>query len=331
MGRVLLTMLVVISFIFCGFTLTSGEQAAKMVDVTLRMSWFPFQDYAPFLVAQEKGFYAEEGLNVKMLPGKGSGISSKLVAAGENDFGITAADMVLMSKIKGMPIKSVMAIHQESLAAVFYHKSTGIKTPKYLEGKTLAVEVNGTKYQQFIAFCKKNGVDITKIRVIAVDASQERPLFLRGESDLTLQFTNGMEALLKEKGLSNDVDRMLFSDYGIHIYNHTIITHEDTIKNRPDLVKKFVRASIKGWNYAIGHPEEAIDILVKHYPEMNKNTELDNFKTELSVLDTSVTRENGFGYQTKERWDELQDMLYDLKMIDKKIDVTTVFTNEFLN
>lgn len=323
-----ITLLVVA--LFGAFSFASASDTPSPTDVTLRMSWFPFQDYAPFLVAQEKGFYAEEGLNVKMIPGKGSGISTKLVASGENDFGIAAADVVLIAKTKGMPLKAVTVIHQESLAAVYYHKSTGIKTPKDLEGKTLAVEIQGTKYQQFISFCKKNGVDITKIRIIAVDASQERPLFFKGGSDLTLQFINGMDALLKEKGLSNNVERMLFSDYGVHMYNHLIITNEDTIKNRPDIVKKFVKASVKGWEYAISHPEEAIDILVKHYPEMKKSTELDNFKDELSVLENSTTQEHGFGYQTKERWEELQDMLYDIQTIEKKIDVTTVFTNEFL-
>lgn len=313
-----------------GATLTAAEEPKELTTVTFRMSWHPDSDYAPFLLAGDKGFYAEEGLEVEVLPGRGSVLSTKLVAIEENDFGLASGSTTLIARTKGMPLKVLAIVKQKSPASVVYRKDLGIKSPKDLEGKTVACAPQSTKRQQFIAFCKKQGVDIEKITFVSVSTSQEIKLLLSGKVDAALMFSDTIDAILKKKGLSEDFEKMLFDDYGIHLYGHTIITHENMVKNHPDLVRKFVKATVRAWEYAINHPEEAIDVLIKYYPEIDKASELDKFRGELQLSENEVTEEHGFGYQTKERWEEVQDLLYGLEIIKTKIDVTTLYTNEFL-
>lgn len=329
--KLIIVTLVTMFCFACLATIPWAKETQQLQGVTVRMNWFPVEVYAPYQLAQDKGFYAEEGLDVKLMPGKGSAVSTKLVAAKEDDFGIASGSTVLIARTKDMPIKVVAITHQNTPACVVYRKDSGIKSPKDLEGKTVAVDLNSTKYQQFVAFCKKNGVDITKIKIISISGgTQDLQLLLKGKVDLSLHFNYQIDSELRRQGVRDNFDMMMFSDYGIRFHDLSIITHDDTIKNKPDLVKKFVKASIKGWKYAIDHPEEAIDILVKYYPELDRDSVLESFKGVIHLVENQDTKKYGFGYQTKEQWKEMQDILFDLKIIDKKIDVSTVYTNEFL-
>lgn len=301
----------------------------QLKHVTLIMNYYPMEEYAAPLVAQEKGFFAEEGLDVEIREGTGSTTSAKVVAAGDTDFGLCAAPTVLISRTKGMPLKVLGVIHQETPTAAIFRKSSGIKSPKDFEGKTIASELASTKHQQFLAFLRKNGVDEKKINFVPT-SGDELPILLSGKADVALRYGHEVPAMLKAKGFSpDDFEIMYMKDYGLHFYNNAIIARDETIKNDPDTAKKFVKALSKGWEYTIAHPEEAIDIFVKHYPKMDKATYLENLNALIPLLGNEDTKEHCFGHQAKERWETLQDLLYEFKVIENKIDVSTVYTNDY--
>jgi NitT/TauT family transport system substrate-binding protein len=321
--------LIVMITVIAGCVNKSDSTPNQLKHITLMMNYFPMEEYAAPLVAQDKGFFAEEGLDVEIIEGKGSTVSATVVAAGDADFGLCAAPTVLISRTKEMPLKVIGIIHQETPTAAIFRKSSGIKSPKDFEGKTIASELQSTKHQQFIAFCRKNGVDTEKITFVPT-SGDELPLLLSEKVDVALRYGHEVPAMLKAKGFSpDDFEIMYMKDYGLHFYNNAIIARDDTLKNNPDTAKKFVKALSKGWEYTIAHPEEAIDIFVKHYPEMDKATYLDNLKALSPLLENEVTKEHCFGYQTQERWEYLQNMLYDVKVIENKIDLSTVYTNDY--
>ena len=124
--------------------------------------------FAPFLLAQEKGFYAEEGLKLEMFSSKGSTLAVKVLASGTNDFGFIAGDTVLTGRIKGMPLKVIAALYQKSPVGIMSFKDAGIKSPKDLEGKKLSSDPQSTMQQEFFAFAKKTDIDLEKIKLVSL-------------------------------------------------------------------------------------------------------------------------------------------------------------------
>lgn len=136
------------------------------------------------------------------------------------------------------------------------------------------------------------------------------------------------DVLLQKRGY--EINEIKLSDYGIDIYGIPLITNENLIKENPDLVKRFVATTIKSWNYAISHPEEAVDALVEMYPELKKDDLLPQMSGVISLTRNKDTEKYSLGYQTKEKWKKTQDLLYDQGLIDKKININEIFTNRFL-
>src|ERR687887_665708 len=137
--------------------------------VTMRLDWLYQGPNAGFLIAQEKGFYEQVGLNVEIGLGKGSGSTAQLVASKATQFGFADGFVVGNSVSKGMSIKMVAGIFRRNPTAVVVLDESDIKTPKDLEGKTVAIPTGATQFQQWPAFVKGCGLDASKIRVVNVD------------------------------------------------------------------------------------------------------------------------------------------------------------------
>lgn len=295
--------------------------------VTLRMSWFPYADYAVYVVGLEKGFYKEEGIDLKIEATKGSGLTTKLIGNREAEFASASGETTLIARTKGMPLKVLATLHQTSPVSIVSLKEKGIAEPKDLEGKSLASDPNSMKHKQFQALCEKNGVDIEKIEILPIKGSDFVHI-LKGRADCMLAFGYIADALLKRKG--HDINEIKLADYGIDVYSMSLITNEDLIEERPGLVKKFVRAAMKSWEYAVSHPNETVQAYVDKYPELKKEDQYYQVLEVISLMQNDYTREHGLGYQSRQKWQKTRDLLYEQGLLGKKIDVNQVYTNEFL-
>lgn len=326
--KVLDISMVLITLFLIGFISGCAEKKpAELEKVTFRMNWIPYGEHAPVWVAKDKGFYAEEGLDVEVIYGKGSTLSAQLVGSGDNDFAMCSGDTALMSKVKGLPIKVLAVMIQKSPVCVRYFEKTDIKVPKDLEGKRIGLNVQSTKYNQYKAFAKINNVDTSKIEEVPLEAGTEMPAMIAGKVDAFLHYSFEMPRVPVDEAWTD----MLFEDYGVHVYSSSLITNEKLLEENPDLVKRFTRATVKGWKYATEHPEEAMEIFVKHHPELNYENELQTLKGMIPLMESESTKEHGMGYQSKATWEYMQDFLFDLDLIDHKINVDKVFTNEYLD
>lgn len=318
-----------VSFCIGNPVLVLAQQKEKSLDkVTLRMSWLPYIDYAMYVVGAKKGFYRQEGIGVSIQPAKGSDLSTKLVGNREDQFAAASAETTLIARSKGMPLKVLAILHQTTPTSIFSLEKTPLSKPKDLEGKSLASDPSSLKHNEFKVFCKLNNVDINKINIIPIKGSDFIYL-LNGNADTMLAFDYIGHALLRKKG--HKINEIKLADYGVDALGIGIITHEELIKENPDLVKRFVRASMKSWDYAVKHPEEAVDALVEAYPELNKQEMLDQMSLVISHMQSEDTKKYGIGYQSQQKWEKTQDLLYDQVLIDKKIDLKEVYTNEFLS
>ncbi len=319
--------LTIIATIALGNCFTSFAQEKKSEPVTLRMNWVPTIDFVFYVIGLKKGFYREKGIELSIKWAKGSELSTKAVANRVDEFASASADTTLMAYIKGMPIKVLAIMHQMSPVSVISLKETNLSKPKDLEGKSLASDISSMKHTQFKAFCKLNQVDMDKIKIVPIKGSDLTHILNRSVNSM-LAFGYIGDALLRKKGY--EINEIKLSDYGIDVYGLSLITNENLIKENPGLVKRFVAATIKSWNYAISHPEEAVDALVEAYPELQKEDQLLQIAGVISSMQNNYTKEHGLGYQAKEEWKKMQDLLYSQGLIDKKVDLTKVYTNEFL-
>src|SRR5258705_4077640 len=155
--------------------LACRARAQTKRQVTMRLDWLYQGPNAGFLIAQEKGFYEQAGLSVEIGPGKGSGSTAQLVASKAAQFGFADGFVVGNGVSKGMGIKMVAGIFRRNPTAVVVLDESDIKTPKDLEGKTVAIPTGATQFQQWPAFVKGWGPDARKIRVVNIDPPRRPP------------------------------------------------------------------------------------------------------------------------------------------------------------
>src|SRR5579862_5774140 len=161
----------------------SRGRAAELKPVTLTLDWLFQGPNAGFLVAQDKGFYRDAGLDITIAPGKGSGTTAQLVGSKATQIGFSDGFVVGNSIAKGMEIKTVGSIYRRGPATIMVLAESSIKTPKDLEGKTVAMNASSAVFQQWPAFVKGAGIDAAKINIVNVDSAGLGPALISGKVD----------------------------------------------------------------------------------------------------------------------------------------------------
>lgn len=222
-----------------------------------------------FYVALDKGYYKDEGLNVTILRGQGSGDAIKKVAAGAATFGFAdSGSLVLARGNDVLPVKLVSIVYVQPPQALFVLESSDIKTPKDLEGKTLAETAAGAIRLLFPAYAKAAGIDESKVKWVAAESSALPSILASKRADAIGQFTVGAP-LLAAATAPEGVRALAYKDVGLSYYGNGIIATEKTIAEDPKLVRAFVRATIKGMKEAFAKPEEAATIMNKHQKQLS--------------------------------------------------------------
>ena len=213
--------------------------------VTMRLDWLYQGPNAGFMIARDKGFYDEAGLNVDIGPGKGSGSTAQLIASKASQFGFADGFVVGNSVSKGMNIRMVAAIFRRNPTAVVVLDESDIKAPKDLEGKTIAIPTGATQFQQWPAFMKGCNLDASKIRVTNVDPAGSPPALITGQVPAIAGYAQGYVPSVEIRG--NKKARILwYADCGVTSVSNGIIVHNDLIKEDPELHPGFRRREPQG-------------------------------------------------------------------------------------
>ena len=242
-----------------------ARAATALKPVTFTLDWLYQGASAGFLVAQEKGFYRDAGLDVTILAGKGSGTTAQLVASKATPIGFSDGFVVANSVAKGMAIKTVGTIYRRDPAAIMVLDESPIKSPKDLEGKSVAMTAGSAQFQQWPAYVKGAGIDPNKIKIVNIDPAGVGAALVNGRVDAiggyVFSYAPSIEVRAKKK-----LRTFWFADSGVTIVSNGIIVHQDLLKSDPDLVRAFVAPSIKGFLYGRQHVDEAIATVKKYQP-----------------------------------------------------------------
>jgi NitT/TauT family transport system substrate-binding protein len=305
-----------------------GSVPAFALDkVTLRLDWVFGSEHAPIFLAKEKGFFRDEGIDVDILAGEGSTVTIKLVGNRTADFGYAGADQVLMAAARDLPVVSTAVILQDSPSAVIYPATLGITSLKDLYGKTLGLQLRSNTEKQWRAVQKLQGLDASKIHEVPADRAIAQ-LIANKSIDAGIAFFFNDALKLESDGIP--MKWTLFSDAGLPIYSTALVTNGDLIKSNPDLVKRFTRAFVKGWAYAIDHEQETLDVFLKANPTVDPKYSALKLPAVLKLARSSDTDAHGLGYSTLAKWTSMQKTLLDIGIMTETSDVSKVFTNDDL-
>lgn len=254
----------VFTFVLCLISL-AGAQDRPMDKVSLIPQWIPQAQFAGYMVALEKGFYREAGIDMTLLDGGPSKEPFGFLATGKATFCTDWLSNGIRQRAVGQPIVALAQVVQKSSLILVAKKRSNILEPKDFESKRVGLW-EGHFYLQPLMFFRKFNVNVEVIPNFTSVG-----LFLKGALDaMSVMYYNEYHTLI-QNGLNHDELKTFFlSEYGMNFPEDAIFTLEATYKKNPDLCKRFVDASLKGWSYAFNHPVEALDIVMKRV--MNANT-----------------------------------------------------------
>lgn len=335
MFRKLLGVTVVLGLLFAATalpvgTLVGAAGAQTLTPVTVRLAFNYNGHRSPYLLGKDKGFYAEEGLDVSVLEGKGVTSSMQLVASKQDTFAVVDPPSLMLGVAQGMPIRQVLQIYQVSPNALISWESAGIKKPADLVGKTIATLQGDTTTTMLYALLAKNGVDAQKVKIVASDGGTRNQTFLSKRAEAITGFTNDSYLGIKSTA-DGPIGFFAYSDFGIDTMGDGIAANFDTIRSNPNLVRGFVRATLKAYKYALANPEEAIASLAKVAPSIKREVEVEKLKATGRLLESADTKANGIGFSSKDKWVATQALMLQFGGLTKAADdVTVYYTNEFL-
>lgn len=321
MNLIIAAILLVSLFISC--TPQPVKPPADMV--SLQLKWIHQAQFAGFYMAKEKGYYARENIDVTLVEAAADTNIIDRVASGQADFGIQSADSILLSKSQGQPVTAVAVIYKRSPVVFVTLANSGIKSPADFLNKTVALE--GAAFVdaqlQFFAMLEKLGLDKTRVKTVPYE--YDFASFKSGAVPISYSYTTGGLIRLLQQGIQ--VNQILPEDYGIHMYSDTLFTSDDLIAKNPDLVTRFVRASLQGWRDTIGNPDEAVRVTMQYAREKDLALQSKMMEAQLPII---YDGNEVVGWMRPEIWSGMYQMLLNQKLIDKPFDPATAYTMDFI-
>ena len=325
---------IVQGIIFCLFSLMllscSGTAPASSVPseqvlthIRLPMAYIPNVQYAPFYAAVANGFYAEEGLEIEFdYSFETDGVA--LVAANELQFAVVSGEQVLLARAKGLPVVFVMTWYKDYPVGVVA-KAQGIESPRDLIGKHVGIPgLFGASYVGLKAMLDASGVKESDIILDSIGFNQVEAL-TANQVDAAVIYVANEPVQLKAMGY--DVDLLRVADY-VQLASNGLITNETTIKDNPDLVRRMVRATLRGINFTINHPDEAFD----DSKDFVDGLETSNISVQKEILASSIDlyQKDPFGYSDPLAWENMGRVLLNMGLIDETLDLKAAYTNDFI-
>lgn len=320
------TVLVLAGFLLAGCAAGPSPTPAP-APVTMMLDWVPNTNHTGVFVALEKGWYDEVGLKVEVVqPGEG-GTPVQVVAAGKADFVFSYQEEMTHARAEGIPVVSLAAVIQHNTSGFASPKAKGITRPKDFEGKRYGAWGSPIEQAMLEVLMGCDGGDVKKVEFVNVGWAD---YFVVTQRDVDFAWIfygwTGIEAELRNEPLNIVMLRdweYCVPDY----YTPVIATSEKEIQEKPDVVRRFMQATSRGYRFAIEQPGEAAEILIKHAPEGNPEL----IRRSQAWLSQEYQAEAPrWGEQKPEVWQRYADWMYQKGVLPRSIDAPKAFTNDFL-
>ena len=307
---------------------------ALAMDLKFTLDWKFQGPTSPFLLAMHEGYYSDEELNVSIDAGKGSAGAVIRVASGAYDMGFADINALIdyNSKNPDKAIKCVMMVYDAPPFSLFSLKSHGISGPKDIPGKTLGAPVFDASYKLFPAFAAQAGFDPNSVPRSNMDPALREAMLARGDVDLISGHYFSSYLDLKSKGVKpEDMVIMMYSDYGMDFYGNAVIASPKMVREHPEQVRAFVRATFRGLKETIRNPDAGIKATLKTDPLIDAGLERERLDLAISAnILTDHVKQSGAGDIVISRMNRAIDQLSLAYGLERKPDVSEIFTRMFL-
>jgi NitT/TauT family transport system substrate-binding protein len=305
----------------CGSTGGQEPAAGEPLHLRLPMGYIPDPQYAPLYVAAEKGYFAEEGLELEFdYSFETDGMA--LVGANEVPFALVGGDQVILARAQDLPVVYILEWFQKYPIAIVSHEDSGIETPRDLIGRSVGLPgFFGTSYVGYVGLLSANDITQDQVRAEDIGFTQIETL-LSDQAEAVVVFANNEPIQLANMGEA--INTMQVADY-IDLVHNGIVTNEETIANNPELVESFLRAFLRGLADTLADPDEAYEIS-KNYVEG-----LDDSRRGVLQASLDFWRADTLGVTDEQSWDRTQELLIEMGLLDAPVpDLSDAFTNEFV-
>ncbi|MBS3847692.1 ABC transporter substrate-binding protein [Devosia sp. BSSL-BM10] len=289
-----------ISTFAVAFAGLSALPAVAQTAIKFTLDWKYEGPAAGFLLALDKGYFKDEGLDVTIDSGNGSVDAIPRVATGAYQMGFGDINSVIkfLDEDPAQPVKAVMMVYEKPVFAVVGRKSLGVtEDPKSLEGKKLGAPPPDGAFAQWPAFVEAAGIDTATIAIESIGFPVREPMLASGDVDAVFGFAFSVILNLKANGVPDeDIATILFADNGLNLYGNAVLVNEDFAAENPEAVKGFLRALIKGFSDAVADPAAGVEAVLARNEILNSDIELERLEMANSMnIKTPYVIENGFG------------------------------------
>ncbi len=299
--------------------------------VTLKLNWVPGGDHCFYFAAKEKGFYQEKGLDVQIERGQGSGDTVKRVELNTVDVGLADTGTLAVARSKEAKVKVIGMIYSQSPNGIKTWKGSGVTKPKDLEGRKVGVPPGDAQRVLWPALVAANGIDINKVSLINIQPSAKAQSLTAKQVDAVFDWIVGNQAYW-EAGLDKDKLVLIpWAKWGVNPYGNALMASEKTIKERPDMLRKFMDATMQGWRWSIENPEKANEIFIQAIPEVPLLAALGRFTNDIrDLVDVPMNQKYRLGWVDKGRMEETVRVLNKYFQVDRPVTAQEMYTVEFL-
>jgi len=309
-----------------------GSSAKAEEDIQFLLDWIPSGEMAAYYAGWSKGFWKDEGLNIKISRGYGSGDTASKVASNAADFGIADISAVFAARARGKaPLQLISSLYTFSPHSLFVLVSSGIKDFKDLSGKTIGITPGNSHKLHFPAVAQRVGLNPDEVKWVNSDASAMAALLIAKKIDAAPFYSIHHYYQNKAAKKNGEEIRVLpFVKTGFAIYAASIITTEKTIKERPDTVKKFLAGLWRSLKWAKDNQEEACKLHVKKVPEVALDDCMGSLKAMLGFVFNDSSGNTGLGKFDEMRLQFTYTVAAKAQKLDPKADPEKAVNTSFL-
>jgi NitT/TauT family transport system substrate-binding protein len=305
---------------------TSAVPKPGATNIALRLDFSINGKHAPFALGMEKGFYADQGIALTLAEGRGSLAAVQLVANKSDLFAFADSTSLITIAAGGGAVSAVGVLQQRSPVVAISFKP--LKQPTDLYGMNVGLNPAGVG-SLWAAFVAQNNLDLSKINIVTMDGAALLPAVVSGRLDAIIGLVNA-EGAAAPILAGKKVNLLYFADFGTNTLAHGIVVHRDTIKQQPDLIKRFMAATVKSWDYAIKNKAEAVDALLKQFPDAKRDIITRQFDVSIPLVHTENSKGRPIGFTVDQDVNATFDILTKFGGLKNRPASADVFTNEFL-
>lgn len=324
----LVMLMAVVLLASCSGTLgkSTGAEKEELEEITIMLDWYPNAVHTALYVAEEKGYFKEQGLNVKIEMPADTNDPLKLAATGKVDLAISYLTEAVVAKSEEIPIVSIASFVRHSLDGIMYKEESGITSPKDLEGKVVGYPSSSVSETLVSTMVENAGGDMSQVKLVDVGWDLMPALSTDHVDAIAGAYINHELVLLNQEGY--DVNIFDPAEYGVpETYELILVTGEETLNDREEAFEKFWKAVTKAHDDVKKDSEAGLQVLLDHENEsfpLDEAIELESLAILLPLMDDATLP---FGFQEEEMWENVVDWLYEKEIIAEKITPSEVMKN----